>query len=84
MKPAPWNDSQYEIDLKFPVTCRASIRAISFASDPPGQNRTRVIPPGAIETSFFAAATAVSFVYRLGQKVKPESSCFRTASRIFG
>ena len=54
-KPAPWKESQKEMVLNRPVTWRASVSAISMASDPPGQNRLRQRPSGVTSASFRAS-----------------------------
>jgi hypothetical protein len=81
--PAPWNASQNETVLKRPVATRASLSAISIASEPLGATSTFERVPGAIEASLRASATAGSFVKRRGANVR-SSSWRLSASRSRG
>ena len=46
--PAPWNESQNDTVLNRPVAARASLSAISMASEPDGASNTLPRSPGAI------------------------------------
>ena len=79
-KPAPWNESQNDTVLKRPVLMRASLSAMSMASEPDGASSTLESAPGAIAASLAASATAGSAVKRRGANGR--SSSWRLSAAI--
>ena len=61
-KPAPWKESQKDSVLNRPVALRASLSAMSMASEPPVESSTLSSAPGATLASFSASNTDGSLV----------------------
>ncbi len=78
-KPAPWKESQNDMVLKRPVAARASLSAMSMASEPDGANSTFASGAGVISASLRASATAGSAVKRRGAKDNVSSCCLSAA-----